>query len=54
MRINPKIREKPAESRNKRPPKAMLFTIRVRFAVRIWRSQWFIGCDARMTERWSE
>ena len=29
MRISPKISEKPAESRNSRPPSAMLFTARV-------------------------
>jgi hypothetical protein len=29
MRINPKISEKPAESRNKSPPMAMLFTASV-------------------------
>src|SRR5215510_128061 len=28
MRISPKIREKPADSRNSRPPSAMLFTAR--------------------------
>ena len=27
MRINPKIREKPAESRNNRPPNVMLLTV---------------------------
>ncbi len=29
MRISPKIRENPADNRNSRPPKAMLFTARV-------------------------
>src|SRR5882672_1626836 len=29
MRISPKMRENPADSRNSRPPKAMLFTARV-------------------------
>jgi hypothetical protein len=29
MRISPKMRENPADNRNSRPPKAMLFTARV-------------------------
>src|SRR5262249_34128607 len=29
IRISPKIREKPAESRNSKPPSAMLFTVSV-------------------------
>ena len=55
MRISPKISEKPADSRNKRPPRAMLFTAKVSqrligaspFACSEFYSRFFAGGTSR-------